>query len=247
MQNKIFLCVTIVMTALCRCSEANIKGAVILDEHNFDKVLSKFENVLVKFDAVYPFGEKHDAFKTVAEELKDANDLLIVTIGIKDFGDHDNQKLAERFGINTKKDWPSLRLFIKGEEEPFSLNREDVWSVNEIKKFIREYSNVYLGLPGCLEKFDKFAIEFSAAKDKEAIIENAEKEAETLQAEADIKAANTYIKFMKKSLENESFIEVERKRLNKILKEGKVKTDKKENMQLRANILTSFIPIKAEL
>ncbi|XP_066261543.1 endoplasmic reticulum resident protein 29 [Euwallacea similis] len=247
MQNKILLCVATVITVLCKCSEANVKGAVILDEYNFDKVISRFENVLVKFDAVYPFGEKHDAFKTVAEELKDANDLLIVTIGIKDFGDHDNQKLAERFGINTKKDWPSLRLFVKGEEEPFSLNKEDIWSVNEIKKFIREYSNVYLGLPGCLEKFDKLAVDFSTAGDKEAVIKNAEKEAKTLQTEADIKTANTYIKFMKKSLENESFIEVERKRLNKILKESKVKADKKENMQLRANILTSFIPVKTEL
>lgn len=61
------------------------------------------------------------------------------------------------------------------------------------------------------------------------------------------KAANTYIKYMKKALEKEDFIESERARLNKILSEGKVKADKKESMQLRSNILTSFIPVKTEL
>lgn len=52
---------------------------------------------------------------------------------------------------------------------------------------------------------------------------------------------------MKKALEKEDFIESERARLNKILREGKVKADKKESMQLRSNILTSFIPVKTEL
>lgn len=59
--------------------------------------------------------------------------------------------------------------------------------------------------------------------------------------------AKTYIKYMRKALEKEDFIESERARLNKILREGKVKADKKENMQLRSNILTSFIPVKTEL
>ncbi|KAL1502592.1 hypothetical protein ABEB36_007714 [Hypothenemus hampei] len=228
-------------------SQANVKGAVILDEYNFDRVIRRFDTVLVKFDAVYPFGEKHDAFKNVAEELKDSDDILFAVIPIKDFSDHDNQKLAERFGVMTKKDWPALRLFVKGEDEPFALNNNHIWNVNEIKKFIKEHSNVYLGLPGCLETFDKLAAQFARATDKESIIAKAEKEAETLENEADKKFAQTYIKFMKKSLTKESFIEDERKRLNKILREGKVKADKRDSMQMRSNILTSFNPVKTEL
>lgn len=76
--------------------EANVKGAVSLDVYNFDRVISRFDTVLVKFDAVYPFGDKHEAFNTVAEELKDSDEILFVQIGIKDYGEYDNQELAER-------------------------------------------------------------------------------------------------------------------------------------------------------
>ncbi|CAH1132705.1 unnamed protein product [Ceutorhynchus assimilis] len=228
--------------------EGNVKGAAILDENNFDRVISRFDNVLVKFDAVYPYGDKHDAFKHVAEEMKDSDDILFVTIGIKDFGEHDNQKLAERFGIKTKNDWPALRLFVKGEDEPFSMSNKHVWSEDQIKKFIREHSNVYLGLQGCLEKFDMLAAEFAGSSlYKQSILEKTEQEAEKIQNEAEKKTAKTYIKYMTKAIEKETFIEDEKRRLNKILTEGKIKADKKQDLQLRANILASFSAQKSEL
>lgn len=96
MFHKALPALLVVIFGLLQPSEANVKGAVILDEYNFDKVIERFDVALVKFDAVYPFGEMHDAFKQVAEELKDSKDILIATVGIKDFGEHDNQKLAER-------------------------------------------------------------------------------------------------------------------------------------------------------
>nr|AEE63060.1 unknown [Dendroctonus ponderosae] len=243
----VFLAFAVICAFLFKSSEAHVKGSVLLDEYNFDRVISRFETVLVKFDAVYPFGEKHDAFRKVAEEFIDSDELLIVTIGIKDFGEHDNQKLAERFGIVKKRDWPALRLFVKGQDEPFSLNSTHTWNENEIKKFIRENTNVYLGLPGCLEEFDKIAVEFATSFDKVGILQKAEEKAEALENEEQKKVAKTYIKFMGKALDKETFLEDERKRLNKILREGKVKAEKKENMQLRANILTAFIPPKDEL
>lgn len=61
------------------------------------------------------------------------------------------------------------------------------------------------------------------------------------------KTASTYIKYMKKALEKESFIEDEKRRLGKIIKEGKVKENKKQDLQIRANILSSFNPLKTEL
>lgn len=224
-----------------------VKGAVPLDEWSFDRVIAKFDTVLVKFDASYPYGDKHEAFKSVAEELKSSQDLLIAEVGIKDFGEHDNQKLAERFGIMTKKDWPAMRLFIKDEDEPFSFNNNQVWTADEIKKFIKGHSNVYLGLQGCLEKFDKLAGEFTGASNKEAVLKKVEKEAEFLKSESDKKSAQIYVKYMKKILEKESFVQDETKRLNKIIQEGKVKADKKQDLQIKANILTSFSPLRSEL
>lgn len=52
---------------------------------------------------------------------------------------------------------------------------------------------------------------------------------------------------MYKILEKESFVEDEKKRLKKIITEGKVKAEKKKILQIRSNILTSFNPFKAEL
>ncbi|XP_050308493.1 endoplasmic reticulum resident protein 29 [Anthonomus grandis grandis] len=224
----------------------SVKGAVPLDEFTFDRIISKFDTVLVKFDAVYPYGEAHDAFNKVTEELKTSDDILLAEVGIKDFGEHDNQKLGERFGIMSKKDWPALRLFVKGEDEPFSMNNNHVWNVDEIKKFIKEHSNVYLGLTGCSQSFDRLAGEFAGAIDKEAILKLAEKTAEGLTNENEKRTAAIYIKYMKKALEKETFVEDEKKRLKKIM-ESKIKEEKKQDLQVRSNILSSFTPLKTEL
>jgi len=238
---------SVVLLAIFTTPVSAVKGAVPLDEYNFDRIISRFETVLVKFDASYPYGEKHEAFRNVAEELKSSQDILIAEVGIKDFGEHDNQKLAERFGIMSKKDWPALRLFIKGEDEPFSLNHNYIWSVDEIKKFIKEHSNVYLGLEGCIESFDKLAAEFTGSSAKQAVIARTEKEASSLKSQTDKKSAEIYIKYMKKILEKEAFVQDETKRLHKIIQEGKVKAEKKHDLQIKSNILSSFSPLRSEL
>lgn len=72
------------------------KGCVNLDEHNFDKVLSRFKVTVVKFDVIYPYGEKHNAYAALAEELAHNEDLLFAQIGVKDYGDRENEALAKR-------------------------------------------------------------------------------------------------------------------------------------------------------
>lgn len=164
----------------------NVPGSISVDEFSFDKIVPRFDTVLVKFDASYPYGDKHEAFSTVAKELKTSSDILFAEVGVKDWGDLENQKLAERFGIKSKQDWPALRLFVKGEDEPFNFNSDRLWSADEIKKFIREHSNIYLGLEGCIEQFDKLASEFSAVSDKNNIIKKAEKAASLIKSEVNI-------------------------------------------------------------
>ncbi|KAF7287656.1 hypothetical protein GWI33_006001 [Rhynchophorus ferrugineus] len=238
----LFTIVSLFSSILC-----NVPGSISLDEYSFDKIVPRFDTVLVKFDASYPYGDKHEAFSIIAKELKTSNDILFAEVGIKDWGDLENQKLAERFGIKNKQQWPALRLFVKGEDEPFNFNSDRLWSADEIKKFIREHSNIYLGLEGCIEQFDKLASEFSAVSDKNIIIKKAEKAADLIKNEADKKSAEFYIKYMYKILEKESFVEDEKRRLKKIITEGKVKAEKKKILQIRSNILSSFNPMKAEL
>ncbi|XP_030756553.1 endoplasmic reticulum resident protein 29 [Sitophilus oryzae] len=247
MAKFVFLVISLSVFSLFRYVKCNVLGSVLLDEHSFDKIIPRFETVLVKFDASYPYGDKHEAFSSVAAELKNSHDILFAEVGIKDWGEQENQKLAERFGIKSKQEWPALRLFVKGEDEPFSFNSNHLWTADEIKKFIREHSNIYLGLQGCIERFDRLAAEFAASSNKKEIIQKAETELSKLKRESEKKSAAVYVKFMNKVLEKESFVQDETKRLKKIITEGKVKADKRKDLQIRANILSSFNPIRSEL
>lgn len=73
------------------------KGCVNLDEHSFEKIVNRFKVTVVKFDVIYPYGEKHNAFAALAEELAHNNDLLFAQIGVKDYGDRENEALAKRW------------------------------------------------------------------------------------------------------------------------------------------------------
>lgn len=111
-------------------------------------------------------------------------------------------------------------------------------------------AGLWLGLPACLEEFDKLVTEFVAAEGdaKNDIIRKAEKVAESLTKEADKESAEVYIKTMQKIADKGSkFIQSEIERVEK-LKDGKVSDKKKEQLGKRLNILSSFeMRLKDEL
>lgn len=132
------------------------------------QVIPKFKAALIKFDVAFPYGGKHEQFATVATDTKDSQDLLIATVGVKDFGNKDNSDLAQRYNIK-KEDYPVVLLFIQGKSEPirFIPERDSDFTGEYLKRFVRSKSRVYLGLPGCVERLDKLAEEFKAANEKE--------------------------------------------------------------------------------
>lgn len=67
-----------------------------LDESSFPKLVRRFKVTVAKFDVIYPFGEKHKAFAALADELAHNDDLLFAQIGVKDYGDRENEALAKR-------------------------------------------------------------------------------------------------------------------------------------------------------
>ncbi|CAH1118369.1 unnamed protein product [Phaedon cochleariae] len=219
------------------------KGCVNLDEYNFHKIISRFDAVLVKFDVAFPYGDKHDIFNNLATEIVDNSNFILAQVGIKDYGEKDNEGLGKKFGINSKEDLPALRLFVQGEDEPFSFGKNAVWADDTLKKFVRDHTNIYLGLPGCLEAFDKLAMKFSALTsptDKETVLKLTENEVAKLTTQREHDIANTYIKFMNKVMENgASFIAQEMNRLGKIVG-GKVADKKRIELTNRLNILKSF-------
>ncbi|CAG9861512.1 unnamed protein product, partial [Phyllotreta striolata] len=224
-------------------------GCLNLDEYNFNKIVPKFEAVLVKFDVAYPYGEKHEIFNSLAGEIVDNQEFVLAQVGVKDYGQKENEDFARTFGIDPKSDLPALRLFVQGEDEPFAFEKSMPWNNENLKRFVRDHTNVYLGLPGCIEKFDKLAHKFITSQTKEEVLKETQAEAGKLTSEKDKEIADNYLKVMKKVLDNGySFVLQEDARLEKILS-GKVNDKKRRELSNRLNVLKSFSiePQKSEL
>lgn len=123
---------------------------------------------MVKFDVAFPYGDKHDAYASVATDTKNTEDLLMAEVGVKDYGNKDNSDLAKRFNID-RKDFPVIMLFLQGQSEPQRLmdGQDPDFTAEHLKKLIRSKAGVYVGLPGCVEPLDRLAEEFKMSGEKE--------------------------------------------------------------------------------
>lgn len=102
------------------------KGCVELDELTFDKVVKKFQVVIVKFDIAYPYGEKHEAYIQFADDVHSVSNLLVTVVGIKDYGDKDNANLGKRFSVG--EGYPKIKLFINGKTDSWIDYTEGTFS-----------------------------------------------------------------------------------------------------------------------
>ncbi|CAL1281643.1 unnamed protein product [Larinioides sclopetarius] len=247
MYRKYYVDLILFYVLLCKFDlSAGLKGAVSLDSWTFDKMISKFKASLVKFDITYPYGEKEDEYGKVAESARFSPDLMIAEIGVQDYGEKENSDIAERFGVS-KDDFPVLKLFVEGKDEPITFTGD--FKADEIKNFIKQHSYVRLVLNKCLPQFDELAEKFMAADrqdQKDVILSEAKQKVAEVSSAEEKKSADVYIKMMQKVIERGvGFIASEKERVKNI-KEGKITTAKKEEMQGRLNILHSF-SVKDEL
>jgi len=206
------------------------------------QVVSKFKATLVKFDVAYPYGEKHDEFSKVAESTRGVLDLLVAEVNVKDYGDKDNQDLAEKYEVKSK-DFPVLKLFRQGVDEPETFKGE--FKVDDIIAFVKTHTGVYIGLPGCIQEFDKIAEEFIKIRDpkkREELLKSAKDMAgKGLETPKNTEYAQIYVKLMEKIIEKgDEFVKNEIQRVENIRK-TKISVDKKEGLQKRLNILQAFV------
>lgn len=226
-----------------------VKGSVALNSGNFDKVLSKFTAVLVKFDKSYPYGDKHDEFKKVAEASISQPNLLVAEVNIQDYGEKENSDLGDKYEIKAEE-YPEYRLFIHGKDSPIPFTGDES-KADQIKKFVVKETGLWLGLPACIKEFDEFVKQFLIATtddERKQVIEQAEKEQKKITDTTILERSAVYVKTMQKILETgKEFINTELNRVEK-LSEGKVSDKKKAQLKNRANILTSFqLQMKDEL
>lgn len=104
-------------------NEILFAGCTELDDLTFDKVIKKFKSALVKFDVAFPYGPAHEEFEKFAGEIGNVSfsgpteDLLIASVGIKDYGEKDNEQLGLRYGVKHDGVFPVLKLFLNGNVE----------------------------------------------------------------------------------------------------------------------------------
>ena len=179
-----------------------------------------------------------------ANEVKNTPDLLVAEIGVKDYGEKENEDLAQKYGVK-KDDFPAVKLFLNGNlEKPIVFDDKD-FKVDNLKRFVTQKTNVKFLLDGCLAEFDDIAIKFaekSTTKDQQKkLLEEAKKKETALTKEADKKSAKVYVKLMEKAVERGNiFFESENERVKNILS-GKIADTKKSELQGRLNILNSFL------
>lgn len=236
----VLLIFTVVMSTTAVLEvEGTAKGAVPLDTLTFDKVVNKHRAVLVKFDKQYAYGEKEDEFKKFAEKASSQPDLLVAEVGVSEYGEKENDQLRERFNIN-KDDFPLYKLFKQNEAIPVDFKGEI--TADELSKFVKTNTRLWIGLPNCIERFDKLAEDLLASDGSNyaGIIEKAEKALDETTDEKEKASGEIYVKIMKKIREKGvEYVDTEATRVQKLLKD-KITDKKKELFKKRLDILSSF-------
>lgn len=218
-------------------------GCVDLDELNFDKTIRRFPYALVKFDIAFPYGDKHEAFASFSKAAHAVtDDMLIATVGIKDYGDRDNLKLGERYKVDDKN-YPAILLFQKDDENNYVQfpSYLDITEDN-LKSFVNSHTELYIGREGCSRELNDLAKNFAnlSEEDQRKRLKAAEELQENLTNELDKQNANIYKIYMEKiQSKGYSFVEDETKRLAR-LKAGKVTELKRSELAIKLNILEAF-------
>merc|ERR1711892_151551 len=219
----------------------SLEGLVQLDRTSFDKIVTKFEYSLIKFDIGFPApGDKHKNFGKVATQIGEVDNLFLGEVRIKNYGDKTNQDIADRF--NVKKDeisLPETILFTTKDGALAEMARYGGdYSVNNLRLFLSSKSGVYLKLDGCIKEMDTLAEKFSRAtnkEDREKILFAAESWAREKGEDAMV-----YVKIMKASLDTgHEGVEKEMARVEKVM-DNKASDKVIVKMARKLNVLNSF-------
>eukprot|EP01062_Namystynia_karyoxenos_P005837 TRINITY_DN1200_c0_g1_i1.p1 TRINITY_DN1200_c0_g1~~TRINITY_DN1200_c0_g1_i1.p1 ORF type:complete len:350 (+),score=146.58 TRINITY_DN1200_c0_g1_i1:81-1052(+) len=238
------------------------KGVVHADSSTFPLVVDGSRAVLVKCDKDYPYGEKEDQFTAFAKrEAVLESDLLVVEIGVNEYAPEDDadaketKELCASMGATGEDSFPTYRLFKKGVNSVAqSIKYGGEVKADDLAAFVTKEAGVFLGPPGTLEAFDKFAVEFVrdvAAQDR--ILGEAKKARDALTRPRDVTYANFYISVMEKMKGaaekakcqacEQCFRHTEERRLRK-LNQGSVSAEKRREFERRLNALPAFATAK---
>ena len=182
----------LILNAVYIADGAECNGCIILDSKTFNKVLSKFDVMLVKFDKHNPDKKKHAIFEQVSTDISKEfgmENMVAAHVDVMSDGMVKNMELVEKYGLHDDifgDKLPAIFTFFKrkdGMEEPKTnethlngrfkdyqevFDDETEWrnvtnfDADALKRSIRFHTGIYFTLPGCFDEFDFLAIKFAA-------------------------------------------------------------------------------------
>lgn len=214
------------------------KGVVGIGASIFDKVVDGSRTTLVCFNKEYPSGDEDKAFEQFAETVAHNPDILIIELCMQDDNAED-RALRTRYGVK-KEALPAFRLFPKGGASAPPVAFGAAVKEGELARWVKEEGGVYIGLPGCLERFDDIATRYVSG-DKTALLKEAEAAYEEVSGEQKNRSARYYMRVMRKIKEQGADAIGAEKGLLEKLKAANVTTRKKEALEGYRNIVASFL------
>jgi len=225
-------------------------GVIVLNEHNFDKVVRGDLHVVVKIDKKYAWGDAEDQWKAFSEQGVRNPELLLVEIHLDDENESQNKNLAKLFDAEMDDDkWPYFRVLKKGSTTDYA-KFEGTITEEALHEFVTTETGLWLGHEGCLEEFDGLIKDFAPAdKEKQAkILKSANEVLATYEGEDELykRRAMYYMKAMSKIMNDSEYLDKEKKRIDKVMTKGNMNPAQKEWAKNRLNILSSFGDVKPE-
>lgn len=246
MANKAILALALV--ALCAVARANdpteaLPGVKDLTPDNFDKIVDGSKAALIEFYAPWC-----GHCKSLTPEYKKLGELIAkdpalnARVVIAKVNADDHQSLGERFQV---RGFPTIKWFPRGrptDSMDYNSGRTAEAMLEFIKKQI-EYDNSFAVVPPLSE----IAIKFTEGEvDAAAALKEAKDAVSKLDDDVKDNAA-LYIKYLEKAGEKgKEYIETELARLLKMVKGGKMSTNKLVEVSKKISVLESFSKAEVE-
>lgn len=76
-----------------------------------------------------------------------------------------------------------MRIFLGNTDNFIAFPKTTDFTISNLRSFLRDNVDIYIGLPGCLKNFDKLAVGFAKGDNKKEKLKEAEELKQTLKSE----------------------------------------------------------------
>ncbi|KAH9412802.1 Endoplasmic reticulum resident protein 29 [Dermatophagoides pteronyssinus] len=241
-------------------------GVVELDQYTFDLIASRFRYVLTKFDHLYSYGPNQNVFNQLALDTmkmlqanQDGQDILFlkdIPSGKINFQQSGYSSIKIQIRIGRRRENIEHFKSIKPIRYPIQRRQQQKILIDStrLRLFLKKFTQIQLPLSNCTEYLDQFAREFIQTFDsndtsylneqQNKIIVQMESILNGLSDQDKRKQTMEYLKWMKygQKFKTLNVYEQQHKRLTSILwnDDNKIDDQKRQQLQLRFNILQSF-------